>query len=729
MNFLNVTKNKGGRVKTPTVLQMEATECGAASLAMILAYYDSWIPLEKLREECGVNRDGSKASNIMRAAKNRGMEVHGYRWMAENLREEAKFPLIVFWEFNHFLVLEGIIDEKVYLNDPAVGRRTVDWDEFLASYTGIAITLEPGETFKREGKKYSPFKTLIKKLLQDKKGALFFLFLGICMVIPGIAAPVMTRIYLDEIFSGKHIDWLQTLCLAMTVAFIVSGVLTWLRASLLTRWERKFTLLESSKFFRHLLNLPMKFFHQRYAAEVAGRVNLNASVSKSMLGGALGSIFDFFAAIFFLILLFSYNPLLTVIGLCFTIINIAVLIFARKTLKDLSMRIEQDDGKEYGFIINSLSMIDTIKANGQESEIFAKWAGYRSKVLAATQEYNIKLKQITYLPTLLTGLNGAIIITFGGFSIIDGAMTAGMFVAFQRLMENFQKPIKKCPKIFSDFQAAEIQMQRLNDVMSYERDKLNDTETKKNIANVPDRLYGELILKDISFGYSPLEAPFISDFSLKLNLGRWVAIVGASGSGKSTVAKIITGLYAPWEGKVLFDGKSREELPKSVISSSFAAVSQDSFLISGTVWDNIAFFDKSLKQSDIIQAAKDALIHEYILKLDGGYEARIEEGGLNFSGGQCQRLEIARALAINPALLVLDEATSALDPVTEEKIFENIRHRGSSCVIVAHRLSTIRDCDEIIVLDNGKIVERGRHSDLMVKNGVYAKLVEEWSNT
>jgi len=726
MNFLNLTKDKG-RVKTPTILQMEATECGAASLAMILAYYNSWIPLEKLREECGVNRDGSKASNIMRAAQNRGMEVHGYRWNAENLKEEANFPLIVFWEFNHFLVLEGITYDKVYLNDPAVGRRTVDWDEFLESYTGIAITLEPGENFKREGKKYSPFKTIIKKILQDKKGTLFFLFLGICMVIPGIAAPVMTRIYFDEIFSGKHIDWLQTLCLSMTIAFIVSGVLAWFRAALLTGWERKFTLLESSKFFRQLLQLPIKFFHQRYAAEVAGRVNLNASVSKSMLHGALGAVLDFFAAMFFLVLLFSYNPLLTVIGLCFTIINIAVLILARKSLQDLSMRIEQDDGKEYGFVINSLSMIDTIKANGQEGEFFAKWAGYRSRVLAATQEYNMRLKKITFLPTLLTGLNGAIIITFGGFSIIDGAMTVGMFVAFQRLMENFQTPINKSPKILSVLQAAEMQMQRLNDVMSYERDKLNHTETKENLTDIPDRLFGELILKDISFGYSPLEAPFISDFSLKLNPGRWVAIVGASGSGKSTVAKIITGLYAPWEGELLFDGRNREELPRSVITSSLSAVSQDSFLISGSVWDNIAFFDKSLRQSDIIQAAKDALIHEDILKLDRGYEARIEEGGLNFSGGQRQRLEIARALAINPALLVLDEATSALDPVTEEKIFENIRHRGSSCIIVAHRLSTIRDCDEIIALEGGKIAERGRHSDLMAKNGVYAKLVKEWS--
>lgn len=370
-------------------------------------------------------------------------------------------------------------------------------------------------------------------------------------------------------------------------------------------------------------------------------------------------------------------------------------------------------------------MIDTIKANGQEGDFFAKWAGYRSKVLAAKQEYNMRLKKITFLPTLLTGLNGAIIITFGGFSIIDGAMTAGMFVAFQRLMENFQTPINKFPKIFSDLQAAEMQMQRLNDVTSYEQDKLNHTKT--NPDNIPDRLFGELILKDISFGYSPLESPFISDFSLKVNPGRWVAIVGASGSGKSTVAKIITGLYAPWNGEVLFDGRSREELPKNVITSSLSSVSQDSFLISGSVWDNIAFFDKSLRQSDIIQAAKDALIHEDILKLDGGYEAKIEQNGLNFSGGQRQRFEIARALAINPALLVLDEATSALDPVTEEKIFENIRHRGCSCVIVAHRLSTIRDCDEIIVLDGGKIVERGRHIDLIAKNGVYAKLVEEWS--
>ena len=721
----DIFSRDGKRVKVPTVLQMEATECGAASLAMVLAHYNLWIPLEKLRAECGVNRDGSKASNIMKAARNRGCEVHGYRWEAESIRRESDYPLIIHWEFNHFVVMEGVSGDTVYLNDPALGRRTVPWADFVTSYTGIALTVRPGPGFRPEGHRYHVMTDIARKLWHDREGMAFLLLLGLCMIIPGLASPVMSQVFLDEILTGKHRDWMGNLCLAMTVSFLVSGAMTWLRSVLLTRWQRKLTLADSSSFFWHLLRLPMQFFHQRYAAEVAGRIAMNESVAGVLSGSAATCVLDAFVALFFLLLLLQYNVLLTLIGIFFMTVNVLVLMLTRRRLTDLAMRIQQDAGKEYGTAINGLSMIDSIKAGGTEADFFMKWAGYRAKVLNGMQESQLWMLSATLLPNLLSGLNGALIMTFGGFSIMDGAMTAGMFVAFQHLMGNFQAPVNNLLGLYTTLQNTEMQMQRLSDVKSYEVDSLNFPPEKAGRDFKKTRLSGELDLVDVSFGYSPLEPPLLTHFDLHLEPGRWAAIVGASGSGKSTLAKIITGLYEEWEGQVLFDGTPRRQIPRSVLVGSLASVDQDIFQITGTVRENITLFDDSVLQSDVVRAAQDACIHEDILQIDGGYEAKVAEGGLNFSGGQRQRLEIARALATNPSLLVLDEATSALDPVTEQKVLENIRHRGCSCVIVAHRLSTIRDCDEIIVLERGQIMERGRHEDMMKHEGPYRRLIEE----
>ena len=715
------------RVKVPTILQMEATECGAASLSMILAHYKLWLPLEKLRQECGVNRDGSKASCVIRAARNRGCTANGYRWNADRVREVKEFPLIIHWEFNHFVVLEGIKGDTVYLNDPAMGRRTVKWDEFRTSYTGVALRVVPNENFKPEGRRYNIFKAVAEKLAQDKWAVLFVLLLNLGMIIPGLASPVFSQIFLDDILTRKHPDWMFNFCLAMTVSFVVCGVMNWLQAVILTRWQRKLTLADSSSFFWHLLRLPMQFFNQRYAAEVASRVNFNESIAGVLSGPAATAILNLLVAIFYLLLLLQYNVTLTIIGVAFSSVDMIIFFALRRHLTDLNMRIQQDAGKCYGVTMNGLSMIETIKANGNESDFFSKWAGYRAKVLSASQDAALWQMTSTIIPTLLGGINGALIMTLGGFSIMDGAMTAGMFMAFQNLMGSFQAPVNALLGLGSTLQSTEMQMQRLDDVRRYEIDDLNcrDEEISGNV----ERLSGELELRNVSFGYSPLEKPLLNNFSLHIKPGHWVAVVGASGSGKSTVAKIVTGIYEEWSGQVLFDGKIRRELPRAAIVNSVAAVDQDIFQITGTITENLTLFDSSVEKADVIQAAKDACIHDDILQLDKGYDAQVSEGGLNFSGGQRQRLEIARALAVNPSLLILDEATSALDPVTEQTVLENIRRRGCSCLIVAHRLSTIRDADEIIVLSNGEVVERGTHREMIQHDGAYRRLIEERSET
>ena len=731
MNLIDKIKEFFGfgksRVKVPTILQMEATECGAASLSMILSHYGLWLPLEKLRQECGVNRDGSKASCVIRAARNRGCTANGYRWNAERLLEVGEYPLIIHWEFNHFVVLEGVKGGKAYLNDPAMGRRTVKWEEFRTSYTGVALRVVPNENFKPEGHRYNIFRAVAEKLAQDKWAAFFIILLNFGMIIPGLASPVFSQIFLDDILAKKHTDWMFNFCLAMTVSWIVCGVMTWLQAVVLTRWQKKLTLADSSSFFWHLLRLPMQFFNQRFAGEVASRVRFNESIASVLSGPAATAVLNFFVAIFYLLLLLQYNVTLTLIGIFFSAIDFIVFFALRRHLTDLNMKIQQDAGKEYGVTMNGLMMIETIKANGNESDFFAKWAGYRAKVLKASQDVSLWSMTATIIPTLLGGINGALIMTIGGFSIMEGAMTAGMFTAFQALMGSFQAPVNALLGLGSTLQSTEMQMQRLNDVRKYEIDSLNCRDEKIPEGQPIERLNGELELKDIDFGYSPLEKPLISKFSLHIEPGHWVAVVGASGSGKSTVSKIVTGIYEEWSGEVRFDGKIRRELPRAVIVNSISAVDQDVFQITGTIAQNLSLFDDSVRRSDIIQAAKDACIHEDILQLEKGYDSEVSEGGLNFSGGQRQRLEIARALANNPSLLILDEATSALDPMTEQTVLENIRRRGCSCLIVAHRLSTIRDCDEIIVLERGVVVERGTHRDMIQHDGPYSRLIRERS--
>ena len=712
------------RVEVPTILQMEATECGAASLGMILAYYGRWLPLEVLRQECGVTRDGSNADNILKAARRQGCVAKAFAGRSSALRKK-EFPLILFWEFNHFLVLEGFQGDTVYLNDPAMGRRTVAWDEFQESYTGVYMKITPGEEFKKEGERYSVVKAMAAKLAEDKWALAFLMILGACMVLPGLAVPVMGQIFIDDIFSLKHPDWIKKLLAAMFGTMVLLGIMTAMRAAVLTYWQKKLTLADSSGFFWHVLRLPVAFFQQRYAADIASRIQFNEMNAEVLSNQAATAVLDLLIALFYLVLLFQYSVPLTLVGISVSVVNIAVLLYMRRRQTDLTMRIQQDEAKAYGVLMSGIVMIENIKATGSEGELFAKWSGYTAKSTVATQEMKMWTLKVKLLPLLLGGLNSALIMALGGFTIMEGLMTAGIYTAFNNLIAQFQEPVQKLLLLGDTLRTVEMQMQRLDDVKRYKIDNLNYPDENQTVSFTGNRLSGEITMKDVSFGYSPLDPPLLEHFDLHLEPGRWAAVVGASGSGKSTLAKIVAGLYEEWSGDVLFDGVKRREIPRPVIVNSLATVDQDVFQITGTVRDNITMFDKSIPPVDIVQAAQDACIHDDILRLNGGYEAAVAEGGLNFSGGQRQRLEIARALAANPSILILDEATSAIDPVTEQRCLENIRRRGCTCLIVAHRLSTIRDADEIIVLERGKVAERGTHRELIQHDGPYRRLIEE----
>jgi len=711
------------RVKTPTVLQMEAVECGAAALGIVLAHYGLFLPLERLRLECGVSRDGSKASNIMKTARRLGMEGSGFQETAAGLRAR-ELPLILHWNFNHFLVLEGFKGDRVYLNDPAAGHRTVSWGEFEAAFTGIALRIKPGPNFQKGGAPPGIITVLTKRFRGQEKSLAFALLTGVGLIVPALAIPVFSQVFLDDVLSHRHADWITNLLLAMGLAAVLQGALTWLRAWCLTRWQGALTVGESSRFFWHLLRLPMEFFQQRYSGEVASRVQFNEAVAAVLTGQAATAALDIAVAVALLVLLFQYNVSLTLIGVVFTLINGGILYLMFRWLTEQQMKVQYDAAKAYGTAIAGIQTIETLKASGNEGDFFVKWAGYQCKMLDTLQKIELSSQALMLAPAFLNGLNTAVIMAVGGFQIMDGLMTAGIFVAFQNLMTHFQEPVTKLLNLSQSLQTTNTQMQRLDDVMRYRIDADNYPAEPPQSFGL-DKLSGRIELRQVTFGYSRLETPLIEDFSLSIEPGRWVALVGGSGSGKSTVAKLVCGQYRPWAGEVVFDSWPRCAIPREVIVNSLAAVDQDIILFGGTVADNISLFDPTLTRYDIVRAARDAGIHDDIAASQGGYDAKVEEGGRNFSGGQRQRLEIARALAVNPSMLVLDEATSALDPLTEQTVIENIRRRGCACLVVAHRLSTIRDCDEIIVLKDGKVVQRGRHEEMMVVDGPYRQLVAD----
>ncbi len=630
----------------------------------------------------------------------------------------------MFWNFNHFLVVEGVQGDKVYLNDPGGGHRTATWTEFSECFTGVGIRLKPGPDFRKGGSSPAIVPTLARRLSGQQRSLAFVLLTGVGLIVPGLAVPVFSQVFMDDVLSQLHADWIFNLLLAMGVTAVAQGLLTWLRASCLTRWQGAITIGESSRFFWHLLRLPMEFFQQRYGGEVAARVQFNEQVASVLTGQAATAVLDVAMTVFFLILLFQYNVYLTLIGVVFSLVNLAILYFMFRWMTEQQMSIQQEAAKAYGTSIAGIQSIETLKASGNEGDFFVKWAGYQSRMLATMQKLELSGEALMLAPAFLSGLNTAVIMAVGGFQIMDGLMTVGIFVAFQNLMGRFQEPLNKLLTLSQSLQATQMQMHRLDDVLRYPADKANYPGQPVGPVG-RDKLSGKVELRAVTFGYSRLEAPLIEGFCLTIEPGRWVALVGGSGSGKSTVAKLVSGLYQPWSGEIAFDGLPRRDIPREVITNSVAAVDQDIVLFSGTVAENIALFDATTSRAETVRAAKDAAIHGDIAALQGGYDARVDEGGRNFSGGQRQRIEIARALACNPAVLVLDEATSALDPLTEKTIIDSIRRRGCTCLVVAHRLSTIRDCDEIIVLQMGKVIQRGSHEDLIAVDGPYRQLVSQ----
>lgn len=708
-----------GVAKVPVVMQMEALECGAASLCMVLAYYNKWIPLEQARLDCGVSRDGSNAFNVLKAAENYGMEAAGYKLEPEELFEEGMFPCIVHWEFNHFVVCDGVKGDRVYLNDPAKGSYSVTREVFDDSFTGIVLMMEPGENFQPGGKPKSVKDFVIKRLRGTGVAFAFVVITTIITSLMGILNAGFSRVFLDQLLQGRNMDWMIPFFAGLGAITFIEIVTAWIQAVYSLRINGKMDAVGNSTFMWKVLHLPMEFFTQRLAGDIQGRQISNASIASTVVNTIAPLALNTAMMFFYLIVMIRHSIVLTCIGLLSVAINAGVSKFISDKRVNITRVMMRDQGKLSSATVGAVDMIETIKASGAENGYFEKWSGYQASVNTQTVRFQKQDIILGFIPGIVSGVLDTLVLALGILYTLQGHFTVGMILAFQGFMNSFTAPASMLISAGQVIQEMRTSMERIEDVMEYPDDPAFDREEAKEYS----KLSGTLTMKNVTFGYSRLADPLITDFNLEIKTGQRVAFVGPSGCGKSTLSKLISGLYSPWSGEILFDGKPIDSIDRNIFTGSVAVVDQDIILFEDSISGNIKMWDSSIEDFEMIMAARDAKIHEDIMERQGGYQYKITEGGKDFSGGQRQRLEIARVLAQDPTMIIMDEATSALDARTEYEVVKSIKDRGITCIVIAHRLSTIRDCDEIIVLDHGKVVERGTHDELMKLDGTYKTLV------
>ncbi|MEU3344607.1 NHLP family bacteriocin export ABC transporter peptidase/permease/ATPase subunit [Streptomyces sp. NPDC006700] len=720
-----VPKARGRTVRTPTVLQMEAVECGAASLAMVLGHYGRHVPLEELRIACGVSRDGSRASNLLKAARGYGLTAKGMQMDTAALAG-VEAPAVLFWEFNHYVVYDGmgrrLGRRGVYVNDPGKGRRFVPMDDFDTSYTGVVLVMEPGEDFQKGGRRPGVLGALPARMRGTAGTMPAAVLASLLLVAVGAAVPALSRTYIDTYLIGGRTSLLGVLFASMGACVLLTVVLTWLQQANLLHGRLVSSTLAAARFLRHLLRLPVTFFAQRAPADLVQRLASNDQVAETLARDLAAAGVDAVVVVLYALLLYTYDPQLTFVGIGVALLNVVAMRVVVRLRATRTAKLRADNARLTNTAYTGLQLIETMKATGGEDGYFRKWAGQHAATLEEQQRLGVPTAWLGVVAPALATLNSALILWIGGTRAVEGHISIGLLVAFQALVTRFTAPLTRLNGVAGRIQDFAADVARLKDVENFQADPLY---TRPRGSDSARRLHGHVELENITFGYSPLDKPLLTGFDLTVGPGRQVALVGGSGSGKSTVSRLISGLYTPWDGVIRIDGLRLEDIPRGALAASVSFVDQDVFLFEGTVRDNVALWDPSIPDDAVVEALRDAALYEVVTRRPGGIHSRVEQDGRNFSGGQRQRLEIARALVRRPSILVLDEVTSALDAETEQTVMDNLRRRGCACVVIAHRLSTVRDSDEIVVLQHGTVVERGRHGELVARGGAYAALVRE----
>lgn len=712
----------GGKHRVPVIMQMESAECGAASLAMILAYYGKWLPLGQVRYDCGVSRDGSSLRNVSMAARNYGLQTKAYSIESLDDLKELPLPCIAHWNFEHFVVVTGIGKDKVFINDPARGKIKASAQEADEAMTGVVLTFTPGPDFKRGGHRASISSFVVERLQGAKEALLFTFITGMIIAFAGVAAKIFTQVFADDILTRRNPEWFPLFMILFGSLFLVQTV-TQLISDIYSRaFRMKLSIIGNSSFLRQLFRLPMRFFEQHVPGDLLMRQKSAATVASSLVGKLAPVVTNVTLLVIYLFFMMRYNLVLAGVAALSTVINLLMTRLVAGKQVDLIRVSERRKGRMMSNTMASLLNIESVKAAGAEKEFFRRWANVYAESYNADVNINRTVAYLGTLPSLLVTISNTVVLGLGAWYIIAGEMSVGMLMAFQGIMASFTGSSNSIVGTFNSLLTMRSNMERMEDVYRSETDPALSTDSSLK-EEWRGKLGGEVELRNVSFGYNRLDPPLVDNFNLTVKLGRSVALVGPTGCGKSTVANIIAGINQPWSGEVLYDGLPLSKIDRSTFVNSVAVVSQGHFVFSGTVADNIKMWDGTIEDFAMILACYQAQIHKDIASRPDAYESEMNEGGSNFSTGQLQRMEIAAALVREPIILILDEATSALDARTESLVMNAVKEMGITLIIVAHRLSTVRDCDEIIVMEKGKAVERGNHEELMALRGKYYGLM------